>query len=92
MTRQEAYEAMQKGEKITHDYFMPHEYYYMLHGKGPILAEDGVDHSRAPSGIAAPTTSKNLVGTYTMRINWFYQINPLSLHSKIETICKNKYR
>jgi hypothetical protein len=43
MTREEAYQAMQDGKKVTHRYFSSDEFYQM---KGPrIIAEDGVDHT-----------------------------------------------
>lgn len=44
MTRQEAYNAMKNGEKITHHYFSKDEYYEMKNGNG-IFAEDGVNHT-----------------------------------------------
>jgi len=45
MTRDEAYIEMQKGNKITHQYFAPDEYYYIKNGGGVIFSEDGVNHS-----------------------------------------------
>lgn len=43
MTREEAYQAMQHGEKITHQYFSSNEYYEIKNGR--IVAEDGVKHT-----------------------------------------------
>ena len=39
MTRTEALNAMQKGHKVTHDYFSPEEYCYMK--DGCIYTEEG---------------------------------------------------
>jgi hypothetical protein len=44
MSREEAYEMMEAGHKITHQYFSRNEY-YMLNGRR-VRAEDGVDHTR----------------------------------------------
>jgi hypothetical protein len=44
MTREEAFQAMQDGKKIAHDYFSTYEYYAM-NSKNIIVAEDGVDHT-----------------------------------------------
>ena len=44
MTRQEAYEAMKNGSKVTHGYFSDGEYYEFKDNS--IIAEDGVDHTR----------------------------------------------
>lgn len=44
MTREEAYEALKEGNKITHHYFGRNEYYEMKDNS--IIAEDGVNHSR----------------------------------------------
>jgi len=43
MTREEAYNAMKYGEKITHQYFSKDEYYEMKNSS--IFAEDGVNHT-----------------------------------------------
>jgi hypothetical protein len=43
MTRQEAYEAMKNGSKVTHSYFNDDEYYEFKNNS--IIAEDGVDHT-----------------------------------------------
>ena len=43
MTRQEAYEVMKNGEKITHQYFSSNEFYEMKGSQ--IIAEDGVKHT-----------------------------------------------
>lgn len=44
LSRQEAYEALKQGHKITHNHFSPDEWYEMKDGK--IIAEDGVNHTR----------------------------------------------
>jgi len=43
MTRQQAFDAMKGGKKITHHYFASNEFYEMKNGK--IIAEDGVNHT-----------------------------------------------
>ena len=47
MTREEAFEQMLMGKKITHDHFMSDEYYHIPKGNDVIIAEDGVNHTRA---------------------------------------------
>lgn len=43
MTREQAYEEMKNGRKISHRYFASDEYYHIQNGK--IIAEDGVNHT-----------------------------------------------
>ena len=43
LTRDQAYKAMQDGNKVAHYYFASHEYYQLINGK--IIAEDGVNHT-----------------------------------------------
>jgi len=33
MTKEEAFQKLREGEKITHKYFLPHEYIYMKDGE-----------------------------------------------------------
>lgn len=44
MNRNEAFEKMIQGHKITHQYFEPDEFYEMKNLK--IIAEDGVAHAQ----------------------------------------------
>lgn len=44
MTREEAFQEMMSGKKISHQYFGSNEYYEMKNGK--IIAEDGVNHTQ----------------------------------------------
>lgn len=43
MSRQEAFNAMKSGKKITHQYFSKDEFYEIK--DGAIIAEDGVNHT-----------------------------------------------
>lgn len=43
MTREQAYQEMVNGNKITHQYFMDYEYYQLVNNR--IIAEDGVNHT-----------------------------------------------
>lgn len=43
MTRDQVYQAMKNGDKVTHTYFTQDEYYHLVNGK--IMAEDGVNHT-----------------------------------------------
>lgn len=43
MSREEAFEALYNGYKITHSYFSEGEYYKLINDK--IIAEDGVNHT-----------------------------------------------
>lgn len=45
MTKSEAYEEMQKGNKIRHEYYSPNEYLF-INRQGRIETEDGYTHSR----------------------------------------------
>ncbi|MBX3165594.1 MAG: hypothetical protein KF900_14050 [Bacteroidetes bacterium] len=40
MTKDEAIQAMQEGKKVTHDFFMPHEW-VMIDKNGAVVYEDG---------------------------------------------------
>jgi hypothetical protein len=44
MTREEAYNSMMAGEKITHQYFSKDEFYEVKDGR--VFAEDGVNHTK----------------------------------------------
>jgi len=41
MTKAEALEQMKQGKKITHEYFLDHEYLYWKNGK--VYTEDGYE-------------------------------------------------
>jgi hypothetical protein len=42
MTKQEAIEALDRGEKITHKYFSPDEWVKKYDNNGNLILEDGV--------------------------------------------------
>lgn len=44
MNREQAYNALKEGKKISHNYFSSDEYYQMVDGK--IKAEDNVNHTQ----------------------------------------------
>ncbi len=44
MDRQEAFNTMAQGGKITHHYFADNEYYFLRNDS--IIAEDGVNHTK----------------------------------------------
>ncbi len=44
MTREQAYQAMKDGNKISHNYFGSDEF-YALGKHGEVIAEDGVNHT-----------------------------------------------